>query len=185
MSPFSCKERMREYQKKYNQTHREYINERARKYRQTHLEQVREKDKKYYQAHKEQKLEYDKKYCQTHREQRRETQKKHRKSHSEHQREYTRQHVLGTTLNGKQVSIHGLNKRPYTNYCEICGILKTRSLRYHHWSNENPSLGIWVCFKCHGLVEAIDRHGDNLQKIIGRYLKLKETLPNFFCRRKA
>jgi len=159
--PLKDKEKLREYNKKYNQAHREQRRENSKKYRETHREQRKEYRRKYYQAHREHCIEAHKKWSQTHREQR---------------RDYHRTHVLGTThANGNKVHVSGLNKRPYTNYCEICGILKIEKLHYHHWNKEKLSLGIWVCFKCHGLVEAIDRHGDNLQKMIDRYLKLKET----------
>jgi hypothetical protein len=67
-----------------------------------------------------------------------------------------------------------LNKRPYTNYCELCGVLKARKLGYHHWDNARPDLGIWVCCRCHNVAEAVDRNV--IQTIIARYLKFKELM---------
>lgn len=160
--PYADKKKERETQKKYRQTHKEEMVEKARKFYQAHKEQERDGSRKYYHAHRKEISEKKRAY---------------RRAHGVQRRDYRRVHVLTTHgLNGKETSIDGLNKRPYPNYCEICGILKTEHLSYHHWNNEKLSLGIWVCFKCHGLIEAIDKHGNNLQKMIGRYLKLKETL---------
>lgn len=72
----------------------------------------------------------------------------------ERTRERVRLHRLSST-SGK--AIYGLNKRPYTNYCEICGKLKPMNLKYHHWNKDNPSMGIWVCYSCHHFAEACDK----------------------------
>lgn len=70
----------------------------------------------------------------------------------------TRQTRL-TTKGGKVMT--GLNKRPYTRYCELCG-KKDRvggediRLHYHHWNPKVPNLGIWLCFACHIFAELMD-----------------------------
>lgn len=80
--------------------------------------------------------------------------RKYHQQHKEQTREYKRIHQLKTT-NGK--AFHGLHKRSYTNYCEICGKLKPLGLKYHHWNKTNPSMGIWVCDRCHAFVEGYDK----------------------------
>jgi len=51
---------------------------------------------------------------------------------------------------------HTNSKRPYPpgGLCEICG--RTARLRYHHWEDTKPHVGIWICEKCHRPIEFID-----------------------------
>lgn len=65
----------------------------------------------------------------------------------------------------------GLNKRPYTGYCELCGKKQDKRLCYHHWDDNKPDMGIWMCNPCHWFVEGIER-GLQLRK----YLDLKEKI---------
>lgn len=74
-----------------------------------------------------------------------------REQYNETQKEYNRQHSL--TINGKRVR---LNKRPRPNACEVCGIVVDR-LDYHHWDDEHPCLGLWLCLSCHKMAERIDK----------------------------
>lgn len=52
----------------------------------------------------------------------------------------------------------GLNKRPYPEGkgCEICQ-RQDKHLVYHHWNDNNPSLGLWICKICHDMCEQIDK----------------------------
>ncbi len=128
------KERQRIYNKKYQQTHREQRKVYMKKYHETHKEQ----SKQYYQKHKEKLREYARKY---------------QRDHKKETREYRREHCL--YQDGKTIS--GLNKRPYPNYCEICGRLKLRNLKYHHWDEEHLDKGMWVCQHCHQFAEGCDK----------------------------
>ena len=68
----------------------------------------------------------------------------------------------------------GLHKRPYTNACELCGSELTR-LGYHHWDDNEPSLGIWLCAGCHKYAEGFDKAlGD--KPLLEVYAKLKDTV---------
>jgi len=69
-------------------------------------------------------------------------------------RAFRRLHRL-KTADGQVLS--GLNKREYTNYCEICGKLQPMKLHYHHWNKNNPNMGMWICFSCHHFAEACDK----------------------------
>jgi hypothetical protein len=82
------------------------------------------------------------------------------------QRDYIRQHTVKT----KKGWIYGVNKRPYSNHCEICGIEK-KKLDYHHWNDNNVELGIWVCIWCHRIVEAVE--SGKIFEIIKKYEQLK------------
>lgn len=60
--------------------------------------------------------------------------------------------TLGTMMRcGDKKRITGLCKRPYPsqNICEFCEKGGHKFLQYHHWDDKDPSLGIWVCSKCH------------------------------------
>lgn len=62
-----------------------------------------------------------------------------------------------TTLTTGTRTIYGLHKRPYPNFCEICGVERVIRLHYHHWDDINPSRGIWICAYCHRLVEFFEK----------------------------
>jgi hypothetical protein len=99
------------------------------------------------------------------------------KSHPDYKR--------NTILNVRGKRLENIRKRPYTNHCEVCGrplgvgegsrdlslISKNRG-NYHHWNDEHPEKGIWVCQWCHWGIEAID-HGFNHRD---KYLNLKEAI---------
>ena len=76
-------------------------------------------------------------------------------------------------INGKKVTyqICGLHKRPYPNYCEMCGRFKEKRLSYHHWTDSNYNWGIWVCKRCHDYLEDID--SGRLKTFMEKYAKLK------------
>jgi len=92
-------------------------------------------------------------------------------------RDHKKKHALVTWKNGVQVYYGNLNKRDYPkdSCCELCGKNRnTRSLPYHHWDNDNPSKGVWVCETCHRICEALEN--SNFQKIKHKYLSLKEEI---------
>ena len=64
--------------------------------------------------------------------------------------------LMTVSENGKPIHLKNLNKRDYTNQCELCGETAKR-LVYHHWNKSEPSLGMWICQKCHWLVEFFDK----------------------------
>ena len=95
---------------------------------------------------------------------------------------YRRKTTLGTSkingINGEIIHIRGLNKRDYPkdNKCELCGRIFSR-LSYHHWDNNIPDLGIWVCTKpCHWLAETLD--SVQFEQLKNKYLNLKLIINN-------
>ena len=49
------------------------------------------------------------------------------------------------------------NKRPRPDgICELCGGGYHDILHYHHWDDNNPQFGVWLCFKHHHFAEAVD-----------------------------
>lgn len=81
-------------------------------------------------------------------------------------------------IDGKYITyqIYGLHKRPYPNYCEMCGRFKERRLCYHHWTDSNYNWGLWVCRPCHDLIEDIDT--GKLQAFIEKYARLRTQIEN-------
>ena len=79
-------------------------------------------------------------------------------------KEYRRKHIV--YVNGKAVLV---NKRSRPEVCELCEKQRKR-LDYHHWDDNNPSKGVWVCNLCHIIVEALDKN--TLFKIISKYKRL-------------
>lgn len=80
---------------------------------------------------------------------------------------YVSSHYVGTQIDGKHTVLKTPLKRNKPKGCELCG--KIVRLSYHHWDNKNPSKGIWLCFRCHGLAESLDK-----DKSLGnKYLLMK------------
>ena len=70
---------------------------------------------------------------------------------------------------------HGLNKRPYPNgTCELCGNTVER-MHYHHWDDEHPSLGLWLCGLCHRWAEGFDQVLDR-NPLVDTYAGLKDAV---------
>lgn len=127
--------------------------------------------KQYNKDHREQRKAYNRRYWREHKERLQEYHKKYRQNHLQEKRDYYRNHVLASPKLPKRV--YGLHKRPYFGHCEICGKSQTHP-GYHHWNNENPSLGVWVCMKCHWIVESLDN--PEFQRLAKIYLNMKEHL---------
>lgn len=71
---------------------------------------------------------------------------------------------------------NNLHKRPYplNGRCEIC-IAPLTKYDYHHWDDNNPSLGIWVCASCDYLAEGLDEMDRSPWKV-EVYRRLKEEI---------
>ena len=73
----------------------------------------------------------------------------------------------------------GLSKRPYTNgICELCQG-KVDRMHYHHWDDENPSLGLWLCPDCHRHAEGFDWALDR-PDVLTRYADLKDSASRIY-----
>jgi len=89
----------------------------------------------------------------------------------EHYRKMKRENTRGRLcINGKSIKVR---KRPRPDgICELCG-REANKLDYHHWDDEHPEQGVWVCYKCHWLCECID-HGEDIIRLKQVYLNLKK-----------
>lgn len=82
-------------------------------------------------------------------------------------RKYRRNHLV-ILKNGRQIYIK--NKRiRNNNCCELCGQIPKR-LFYHHWDDEHPEWGMWLCTYCHHFAERVDHNN------LGKYLQLKAEI---------
>lgn len=94
-----------------------------------------------------------------------------------------RDHILQTHLRSNGKKWNHVEKRPYSKTCELCGrgpSYKTHA--YHHWNDEAPEKGIWICSSCHMLVNMYDRM-QKFPEMISKYLALRERIENEFRRR--
>lgn len=71
--------------------------------------------------------------------------------------------------------LRNLNKRDYPLdvACEVCGNKNIR-LVYHHWNDETPNRGIWMCNSCHHIVEFSE--DERLENVLTKYHKLKNQI---------
>lgn len=93
------------------------------------------------------------------------------------QTNYSRHETLNFPVNGKNFRTVGLTKRPHPGECELCG--EIGRLAYHHWNDNNLSMGIWLCFVCHRGAEFSDQKGvDTILKYqtLKRYIEENEKV---------
>lgn len=89
-----------------------------------------------------------------------------------------------TKLTGKDGKTwNDLRKRPRPHHCELCHHFHNENgrpirLEYHHWINEYPEIGLWLCYKCHHFAEYLDRSGATMSVSIYYTLK-REAEQNF------
>lgn len=86
------------------------------------------------------------------------------------------------TSRGGKVYQH-LKKRPWTGYCELCNRKKADSganiaLGYHHWDDNHPSMGLWLCRLCHMIAEAVDVQNYRIRT--NKYFLLKDTVETLY-----
>lgn len=148
------KHQCRAYQVAYRLKNKARLLARITRYRQEHRGEIAQTQREYRQTHKGLYLEARRRYYATHREQ---------------ISEYYRKHIV-CFKNGKQVRI--LNKRLHPgiyNACEFCNKV-TKKIYYHHWSDEHPEWGIYLCTQCHDFAERVDRDEHT------RYLEMKRKV---------
>lgn len=94
---------------------------------------------------------------------------KHKEIIKERTRDYKKDYFrkYRVVVNGKSIMV---NKRPRPdNVCELCS--RTSSiLPYHHWDDDNPHRGVWICPSCHKACEFIE------QGLHTKYLELKQAI---------
>lgn len=75
----------------------------------------------------------------------------------EKQREYRARNYVSTVIDGKHVFLKTPYKRPKPalSECELCG-WTSEALNYHHWDDDDPSVGLWLCYSCHMFAERLD-----------------------------
>jgi len=73
-----------------------------------------------------------------------------------------------------------VDKRDYPigDICEICN-KPTKRLWYHHWDDEFPAAGLWLCINCHGKAEAVE------SGFLEVYSQLKEKVEKEICTREV
>jgi len=66
----------------------------------------------------------------------------------------------------------GEYKREYLGFCEVCGVVipEGKHKDYHHWDDGMPAMGIWVCYKCHKIIEGVEAG------IVEKYLAVKAEI---------
>jgi len=131
--------------------------------------QTKEQRHQYYLRNREKIIGHNSKYKKEHRARATELDRARRVEHPEDYRAYNKEYARKNTMrvNGAYVRAH---KRPYPpdECCELCR--KQRQLVYHHWDDELPELGMWICRGCHFKAEDAERGWPI------KYLALKKKL---------
>lgn len=96
---------------------------------------------------------------------------KNKENYLKNSRNYRRKNCL--TTNGIKLTHIQKRSYPQNQICELCG-RQVKRLAYHHWDDKNLMLGIWICWRCHFLVEIFE---DGLHEtILKKYIELKEII---------
>lgn len=186
------KEKQRESNRKYRLAHPERAIESVRKWQKAHPEQVRETQRKYRLEHPQKSVYNREKYLrnrdkilarQKTPEQKAKQQKyyvenrdkflKYYEDHKEERITYSKQHRRLHRVCGKgnNPQIYGVNKPlyPIDERCEYCHRVSFKSLHWHHWSDDVPEDGFWVCQGCHRHIEFLFRHATDKTKFINDF----------------
>jgi len=83
--------------------------------------------------------------------------------------EYRRLNVLYT--NGGRIRVR---KRKFEGFYELCGKIIEKRPFWHHWDDQHPEKGLWLCGKCHWLAESVEY--DPNQQLMDKYKYLKESM---------
>jgi len=135
------------------EANREKHNEYARQYYYRH----REERRGYYQEHREERLAYSK----------------------AHPREYP--HCQTVIKHNGKVIVKNVHKPPKPLICTLCR--RRGYLTYHHWEDDKPDIGLWICNGCHAAIHRMIKIGlleANIksQDIILCALLQKEKVPS-------
>jgi len=149
---YNTKEKKQSYQKAYQERNKERLLVYSKEYRITHKDEISAQKKEYGLKNKEKRKAYN-------------------QSRREIQKEFRRKNRLCTIINGKRVVVK-CNKRPYPDNCEMCQ-KKVNRLGYHHWDDNKPEQGIWICYPCHIVAECVEK---GTTDIISKYLQLKKDM---------
>jgi hypothetical protein len=97
------------------------------------------------------------------------------KTHRDEIRKWFREHCLGTrdiTGKNKKLTLF-IKKREYLGICELCNRKVGEDIKYldwHHWDDEYPEIGLWLCKRCHHAIEWLDEQ-NNIE--VPKYRDLK------------
>ena len=89
-------------------------------------------------------------------------------------REYNRKFKVYLKTTGKAIRVNNKRQRPIGSQCELCRRIPNR-LIYHHWTDEHPEWGMYICGYCHLFVERIEQ-GEQQS-----YWKLKTQIEEGKC----
>ena len=81
---------------------------------------------------------------------------------------HRRENWARVTIDGESKWVH-IKKRPYPEYCELCGRRKKR-YDWHHWDDNHLECGLWLCKTCHKFAEILE------QGLLEKYLSLKDGI---------
>jgi len=105
--------------------------------------------------------------------------RKYRKAHM--YRDYLerwRADKIRIRIGGRWVWMSISERRTRPEKCELCS-RPTKRLVYHHWDNDNPAKGLWICSRCHWVAEAIEAVSKQ-DKLVNSYIAMKELVEEEF-----
>ena len=87
-------------------------------------------------------------------------------------RRFQQQNYIGRrAADGGREVVRIAGKRPRPDHCEMCDATPKR-LVYHHWNDDDYSLGLWVCQGCHNVAHT----WEDKRLRMARYRALKSMM---------
>jgi len=108
---------------------------------------------KYYLEHREEIKAKSKAYMAEHPEIYRKQSRNYYYAHREERLAYAKMLIKH---NGK-VILKNVNKPPKPILCTLCG--RKSYLVYHHWQDDTPEIGLWICNACHTAIHQMIKIG--------------------------
>lgn len=84
-------------------------------------------------------------------------------------------HQKNTVTTGPRTIKGKKRKRPKDGICELCDKKcdkEKKILGYHHWDDDDMLKGIWLCYKCHMLIE----HEEEYKALLLKWHPLKAEI---------
>lgn len=82
---------------------------------------------------------------------------RHRKERLEYAKRYGHEYGKRLIKHHGEVILRNVNKPPKPTICSLCK--RTSHLAYHHWEDEKPEIGLWVCNRCHWAIHRMIKAG--------------------------
>lgn len=117
----------------------------------------KEDRRKWYLKHREEQIARTRAYQAEHPEVNRKAGLTYYYAHREERLDLARQRDKMTIKHNGKVILRNVKKPPKPMLCTLCG--RKSHLIYHHWQDDAPEIGLWICNRCHAAIHRMIKIG--------------------------